>query len=108
MDQNGYSKETITINARLTPPKGGVPMEFEVSGTRTNLAEVINQLAVKVSESLKVNSTIPAWNAADEAAQYFDEAKWALRWGIFSEAQAAADSAWALGKTRYGLRDTVR
>ena len=36
VDQNGYSKETITINARLTPPKGGVPMEFEVSGSRTN------------------------------------------------------------------------
>ena len=30
--------------------------------------------------------------------QYYDEAKWALRWGVYSEAQAAADSAWALGK----------
>ncbi len=98
VDQNGYSKETITINARLTPPKGGTPLEFEVRGSRTNLAEVVNQLASKVNEALKVNSAIKGWNASDEAAQYFDEAQWALRWGVYSEAQAAADSAWALGK----------
>ena len=99
VDQNGYSKDVITINARLTPPKGGAPLLMEVSGSRTNLSEVINHLAEKVTELLKVNSSVPEWNAADEAAQYFAEAKWALRWGVFSEAEAAADSAWALGKT---------
>ena len=98
VDQNGYAKDTLTINARLTPPKGGAPLQFEVGGNRTNLAEVINRLAAKVNGLLKVGSTVPAWNAADEAAQYFDEAKWAMRWGIYPEAQAAADSAWALGK----------
>ena len=98
VDQNGYSKETVTINARLTPPKGGAPLQFEVSASRTNLSEVINQLAEKVNEALKISSTVHAWNAADEAAQYFGEANWALRWGVYSEAQAAADSAWALGK----------
>lgn len=98
VDQNGYSKDTITINARLTPPKGGVPLSFEVSGSRTNLADVVNRLATKVTELLKVSSNIKEWNAAEEAVQYFDEAKWALRWGVYSEAEAAADSAWALGK----------
>ena len=98
VDQNGYSKETVTVNARLTPPKGRAPLLFEISGSRTNLAEVINRLATKVTELLKVNSTVTEWNAADEAQQYFEEAKWALRWGLYSEAQAAADSAWALGK----------
>jgi len=98
VDQNGYSKDTITLDARLTPPKGGAPLQFEISGSRTNFAEVINELAAKVDEALKVNSTVPAWNAADEAVKYFDEAKWALRWGVLSEAQGASDSAWALGK----------
>jgi hypothetical protein len=97
-DQNGYDKETITLNARLAPPKGGAPLAFEVSGSRTNLAELINQLAVKVNAALKVHSTVKEWNATDEAQQYFDEAKWALRWGVYAEAQMAADSAWALGK----------
>ncbi|MGA3282841.1 MAG: hypothetical protein ABSD57_00080 [Verrucomicrobiota bacterium] len=98
VDQSGYSKETVTIDARLTPPKGGAPLLFEVSGSRTNFAEVINRLAVKVTELLKVNSAVKEWKAADEAGQFFDEAKWALRWGVYSEAQAASDSAWALGK----------
>lgn len=98
VDQNGYSKDTITINGRLTPPKGGAPLLFEVSGNRTNLAEVVNKLADKVAELLNVNSTVKEWKAADEAQQYFDEAKWALKWGVFQEAEAAADSSWALGK----------
>ena len=99
LDQGGYSKDTVTINARLTPPKGGGPLVFEVNGSRTNLAEVVNSMAAKVNELLKVNSTVPkSWNPAEEAAKYFDEANWALRWGVFTEAQAAADSAWALGK----------
>ena len=102
VDQNGYSKETITVNARLTPPKGGPPLSFELSGSRTNLVEVINRLAAKVTELLKVNFTIKEWNAADEARQYLDEAQWALKWGVFSEAQAAADSAWALGRRNSG------
>ena len=98
VDQNGYSTETITINARLSPPKGGAPVTFEVSGSRTNLAAVVNQLAMKVEAALKVHPTVTEWNAADEARQYFKEAQWALRWGVYEEAQAAADSAWALGK----------
>lgn len=99
VDQNGYSKNTVTINARLTPPKGGAPLLFEVSGSRTNLSEVVNRLAAKVTKLLNVHSTVPEWTAANEAEQYYQEAKWALRWGIYPEAQAAADSAWALGKS---------
>ncbi len=98
VDQNGYSKDTVTINARLTPPKGAAPLSFEVSGSRTNLAEVINALATNVTRLLNIQATIKEWGAADEAAQYFEEAKWALKWGVFSEAEASADSAWALGK----------
>lgn len=99
IDQNGYSPETVTISARLTPPKGGVPYPFEVNGRRTNLADVINQLAAKVNVALKVGSTVKDWNGVDEAAQYFKEAKWAVEWGVLAEAQAAVESAWALGKT---------
>lgn len=98
VDQNGYSHDTITINAQLTPPQGGTPMTFAVSGSRTNLTEVINQLAAKVAAALKVKLIVKEWSAAAEAQQFFEEANWALRWGVFKEAQAAADSAWALGK----------
>lgn len=98
LDQNGYAKDTLTLNARLTPAKGGAPLLLEVSGSRTNYAEVISRLAAKITELLRVNSTLREWNPADEAQQYFEEAKWALKWGVLAEAQSAADSAWALGK----------
>ncbi|HZM04908.1 MAG TPA: CsgG/HfaB family protein, partial [Candidatus Saccharimonadales bacterium] len=98
VDQNGYSPEILTLDARLTPAKGGAPVLMHVSGSRTNLAEAINRLATKISDTLKLNSTVPDWKPGEEAAQYFAEAKWALKWGMDSEAQTAADSAWALGK----------
>ena len=98
IDQNGYSAETITVNARLTPPKGGEPVLLAVSGSRTNLTPVVNALALKVVAALSVQPTATVWSPADEAAQYFAEAQWAMKWGAFVEAQAAADSAWALGK----------
>lgn len=98
VDQNGYSQDSITINGWLTPPKGGESVQFVASGSRTNLAEVINQLAAKVIAALQINPTAKEWSSSDEAAQFFQEAQWASRWGVFKEAQAAAESAWALGK----------
>ena len=98
VDQNGHSQSTITIDARLTPPRGGAPLRFSVSGSRANLAEVINRLAAKVNELLQVDSAVTEWRSADEAEQYFAEAQWALKWEVLAQARSAADSAWALGK----------
>jgi hypothetical protein len=87
----------VTVNARLVPPKGGAPILINISGSRTNLSDVVNRLVQKVIVGLKRGSTSPAWNPAEEAAQYFDEAKWAFKWGMLKEAQAACESSWALG-----------
>jgi hypothetical protein len=97
-DQSIYSKQTITLNVKLAPAQGGSPVRFEVSGSRTNLAEVINALAAQVVAALKLHSPAQEWNAAEEAAQFYEEAKWALAWGVHQQAQTAADAAWALGK----------
>ena len=99
IDQNGFSTETLTINARLTPPKGGVPIQFEISGSRTNLGSVVNQLAREVTRRLQIQANAPEWKPFDEAAKFFEEARWAMRWGVLAEAESAADAAWALGKT---------
>ncbi|HTB83789.1 MAG TPA: hypothetical protein VK742_09060 [Candidatus Sulfotelmatobacter sp.] len=98
IDQNGFSKDIITLNARLTPAKGGEPLQLEAGGSRTNFAEVINQLAAKVLAAVQISPTVKEFNAADEAAQFFSEAQWAFRWGEMKEAHAAAEAAWALGK----------
>jgi TolB-like protein len=98
IDRDGYSPDKITISARLVPPKGGDPVPIEVSGSRTDFPGVINQLADKVRDDLKLAGTAASWNPADEAQKYFEEATWALKWGLLEQAQSASDSAWALGK----------
>lgn len=98
LDKAGYSPDTITISARLIPPKGGVPLQIEASGRRTNLSQVVNQLAIQILQHLKPGVTNVVWNAADEAEQFYAEAQWALKWNLSPQAQAAAESAWALGK----------
>ena len=98
LDNKGYSKDTITISARLSPPKGGSPSLIEVSARRTNYTEAVNQVADKVLASLKIGRSGTPWNAAEEAEQFYTEALWALKWNLYPQAQAAAESAWALGK----------
>ncbi len=98
VDQEGYSANRVTLDARLVPPKGGTPIQIKSSASRTNLVEAVNQLAVELTRALNLTPTLKEWNADEEAGQYFQEAQWALRWGLFEQAQAAAESAWALGK----------
>jgi TolB-like protein len=98
IDRNGFSPDFMTVSARMIPPRGGEPVLIEASGSRTNYFEVVNQLADKVIAVLKINSNPVAWNASDEAAQFFREAKWNLAWGFYPQARTAAAAAWALGK----------
>jgi hypothetical protein len=99
VDRDRFSQDTVTINARLTPPKGGTPLEFVVTGSRTNLAVVVGELAAKLMAPLKIQPRAPEWKAEEEAGKFYAEGEWALRWGVYREAETAADSAWALGKT---------
>lgn len=98
LDNGGYARDTITISARLIPPRGGAPIPIEVNGSRTNLTEVINRLADQVQAKLKTGVSATPWNAADEAGQFYAEAQWAMKWNLYPQAQAAAESAWALGR----------
>jgi len=98
LDPQSYSKGTLTVSARLVPPEGGLPLVFEVGGLRTNLADVVDRVVAGVVSAIKLSPTVTEWNASEEARQFFAEATWALRWKMYPEAQAAAESAWALGK----------
>jgi len=98
VDQNGYSPATLTLDVTLTPPNGGAPLRFTLQGSRTNAAALINEMALKTAELLKIAPITKTWDPAQESAQFFQEAQWALKWSVFKEAQMAADAAWALGK----------
>ncbi|HYG22654.1 MAG TPA: EF-hand domain-containing protein [Verrucomicrobiae bacterium] len=97
IDRETYQNETLTLDARLIPPRGGLPMSLSVAAPRTNFAAVVNGLAEQIVGKLSLSS-MPAWSPAEEAARFVEEAEWALKWELFSDAQAAAESAWALGK----------
>ena len=97
VDRDGYSKSLVTLNARLNRPTGADPIQIEAVGARTNLVDIVAQLCKQIVSALALGDQA-SWNAGDEAARYFEEAKWNLRWGILEHAAAAAESSWALGR----------
>ncbi len=98
VDRDGFSKENLTVSARLVPPGGGAPVNIEINGSRSNLSEAIERLAAKVRACLNLDGRNVSWNPTDEAKQFCDEAQWAVKWKMIREAQMASESAWALGK----------
>lgn len=86
----------VKIKARLTPSQGK-PVEVVMEGKRDQLVELVNQLTAQAIEVLHGSAEKISWDPKAEALQYFEEARWQMRWGFAPEAQQAAESAWALG-----------
>jgi curli biogenesis system outer membrane secretion channel CsgG len=97
LDQEGFHAEHTKLNARLSSAGGGAVIALEVSGSRTNLPEMAEALVGQVLTALHRETSTSEWRPLAEAEQYCQEARWALRWGLQSEARAASESAWALG-----------
>ncbi len=97
IDKDGYDRETATVSVRLTP-RGKPPVELEVRGKRAEAPALIADLSAKILSVIRKPGAAKEWDALAEANRYYEEAKWALRWGLLREAQGAAESAWALGK----------
>lgn len=98
IDQGGFDPSSLTINLRLNPPGSAKPVEFEIKEKRSDLVAAIDQLAMRLISVLKPGVVLAEWSAEAEAARYFGEAKWSLRWNMLPETLAAADTAWALGR----------
>jgi hypothetical protein len=96
VNRQGLDPRTITVSARLIG--AGATNLIEISGARTNLPTVVDDLARGILSSLK-HTSAAHWDAPREAREHLAEAEWALRWSMWREAQSAADSAWALGDT---------
>jgi len=96
LDRDGFDPQRLSLHARLVLAQGAVT-EIDLAGSRQDPAGVIDALADKVLAALHRQPGAAAWQPAGEARQYLDEAKWALRWSLWPEAQAASESAWALG-----------
>ena len=98
IDPQGFNSNQVTVDIQITPPDKKNVIALEVSGARSNLTQVINDLALRIAGSVSKGSVSAKWSANDEAERYFEEAKWMLRWGMSQEARAASEAAWALGK----------
>lgn len=97
LDGEGFDPAKVTVRLRLTMPEGAGSTIMEISGPRTNLVEVAEGAVRRLLTSLEVAAGFQDWSATDEAIGFVDEARWALKWKLWKEAQAASESAWALG-----------
>jgi hypothetical protein len=95
VNPTGIQPNIVDLKVRLQTP-GSPAQQIVLRGARTNLTGLIDQLTIKLLEKLNATAR-KQWDPASEASQHLDEAEWALRWKMYEEAQAAADSAWALG-----------
>src|ERR1700744_2700837 len=92
IDKYGYNRDLVTIDVQLTPPDKSTALSVRVTGARTNLAAVVNELANEIFATLK-RAGSQAWNPEAEAGRYFSEAQWMYQWGMFQEAKSAAEAA---------------
>ena len=96
VDKDGYNPDTVTLTVRLVAPDRR-SQTLSAAGPRQDLPAVADSLTRQVLVKLNKSTTAPAWNSSTEAAQYLNEARWAMRWKLYEQAQWAADAAWALG-----------
>lgn len=98
INKEGYTAGTVSISGRIIPPDKTNIVALEIAGAHTNLTGLVNDLATRILAALKRRGASVEWNPLAEADRYFEEAKWAFRWGLFKEACAATEAAWALGR----------
>jgi hypothetical protein len=98
IEDEDRQRGTIRVSARLSSPNQGAPVALEVSGFTRDLPAIAAQLAQKILRAMGQNSVAPTWPRESEAERFEQEAAWALRWRMWPEAYAAAESAWALGR----------
>lgn len=96
INRDGEVAGKVTLHARLVS-RSHVTNEVAVTGTAADLPAVVDALAAKLSPYFQGANLERTWSPVEEAAQYFEEGRWANRWGMFTEAQQAFEAAWALG-----------
>jgi len=91
-------KNEIKTVLRIKMPDGKTKT-FEISENKGNLAKLAEKTAEIIIHSIGAvsNKHTTQWNMKKEADEYFQEAKWAYKCGLYTTAAKAAESAWALG-----------
>lgn len=97
--------DQIQIMIQLKQARGKENRELRVEGPIKDQAALVEKLVALILENLRTTPTTKQWSAIDEAKIYQEIAEWALTHHLFSEAQAAAESSWALGARSDALNE---
>lgn len=98
IDKDGSIPDSVSITAQLVPPLNRKPISINLSGRSSSLPGIADQLARRILGELNTKDNGMSWEGAAEAERYEQESSWALRWHMWPEAYAAAESAWQLGR----------
>ena len=85
------------ITARLHPPGKGEVTTVKQACRRDQLPAAAEALTQGIARALKQEPMRGAWAPGLEAEQFWREAQWALRTGLYLAAERAAEASWALG-----------
>ncbi|MCD6050418.1 MAG: hypothetical protein K0Q55_1821, partial [Verrucomicrobia bacterium] len=96
INPEGNVQGELMLRGKLRGPDGKV-IAIDVSGQRRDLSGLIGKLAEKMVAGVNRGNQSAVWDPLDEAAQYYDEARWQFSSGMWNEAQTSAEAAWALG-----------
>lgn len=98
INRDRYDPITVTIHGQLQPANQTNKTALELTGARTNLPALIDELARRILAGTKTGAALREWNPREEAAQFWEEAQWAAKWRMWRETQAASEASWALGR----------
>lgn len=93
----GFSTNQVTLEGRIRAPGDSSPKVVQLTCKPSEVPALVDAFAMELLKLASQTSTAH-FEPGREAARYFDEAVWSLRWGVLPAAQSAADAAWALGK----------
>lgn len=115
-DTDGFKTGNVLIDGEFEEKNGQIDLSIRinksnqeekkiitVSGEKTNLPTLMQELTKKVRTHLDANHSEFDWNTEKEAKRFFEDAKWAYDFGKFQQASDAADSALALGLDTFEL-----
>jgi hypothetical protein len=105
INKERYDAITVSINGQVRAAGQATGITIELTGMRTNLPALIDELARRILAVTKAGGSLSEWHPAAEAQQYWEEAQWAAKWRMWREAQAASEASWALGRQTKEVAD---
>jgi hypothetical protein len=94
---SGPDQDRVILQMKIEPPQDRSASVFTITGSRTNLGDLVDQAAAKILTAIGQPSQVSEWQAQAEAERFRREAFSAERAGLDDEALSAGEASHALG-----------